>query len=340
MGGDHAPAMVIAGAALAAKRHPSLQFHIYGDEGKLRPLVARHAALESAKLYHTTEIIPDDMKPSVALRQGKRSSMRMAIDAVKEGAAQGVVSAGNTGALMAISKFVLGLLPGIDRPAITSLLPTMPGRCVVLDLGANLECGPDNLVQFAIMGALIARVELGLEEPRIALLNIGSEEMKGHDEIRTAAAILRDTPAPGRFIGYVEADEVQLGRADVVVTDGFTGNIALKTLEGTARLAAGFLRQALQSSLSARLGALLAGGALARLRQRIDPRAYNGAMLVGLQGVCVKSHGGTDARGFANAIGVAAQLVEGALNPRIHAEFARLYGVPGGPGVAALTDMS
>src|ERR1051326_1919681 len=173
MGGDHAPDMVINGAALAARKDPHLAFHIFGDEARLRPLVSRHGALESARIHHTPDTVANDTKPSVALRQGRRSSMRLAIDSVKEGATQGMVSAGNTGALMAISKFVLGLLPGIDRPAITSVLPTMNARCVMLDLGANLECAPDNLVQFAIMGALIARVELGIEEPRVGLLNIG-----------------------------------------------------------------------------------------------------------------------------------------------------------------------
>ncbi|MBI3419990.1 MAG: phosphate acyltransferase PlsX [Proteobacteria bacterium] len=329
MGGDHAPAMVIAGALLALRKDPTLVFHIYGDETRLRPLMERHPSLQSAIIHHTPDVVPGDMKPSVALRQGRQSSMRMAIDSVKDGTTQGMVSAGNTGALMAISKFVLGLLPGIDRPAITSMLPTSNARCVMLDLGANLECGPDNLVQFAIMGALIARIELGIEAPRVGLLNIGSEEMKGHDEIRAAASILRDTPIPGRFIGYVEADEVPFGRVDVVVTDGFTGNIALKTLEGTAKLAASFLRQAMHDSMLAKLGAMLASGAFSKLRTRLDPRAYNGAMLAGLRGVCVKSHGGADARAFANAILVAAQLIEGGLNNRIREEFARLYGVPG-----------
>jgi glycerol-3-phosphate acyltransferase PlsX len=326
MGGDHAPDSVIDGAALAVRKNPNIVFHIYGDEAKIAPLVRRHDVLENAKLHHAPDIVPGDMKPSVALRQGRRSSMRFAIDSVKEGSTQGMVSAGNTGALMAISKFVLGLLPGIDRPAITSVLPTSNGKYVMLDLGANLECGPDNLVQFAIMGALIARIELGIENPRVGLLNIGSEEMKGHDEIRAAAAILRDTPIPGRFIGFIEADEVFFGRADVVVTDGFTGNIALKTAEGTAKLAALFMRQSLESSLISKLGAALASGAFAKLKERIDPRSYNGAMLVGLRGICVKSHGGADARAFSNAINVAADLIEGGLNTRIRSEFARLYG--------------
>ncbi len=329
MGGDHAPDMVIQGAALAADKNPNLVFHIYGDEARIAPLVKRQDALETARIHHAPDVVPGDMKPSVALRQGRRSSMRFAIDSVKEGSTQGMVSAGNTGALMAISKFVLGLLPGIDRPAITSIMPTSTNKYVMLDLGANLECSPENLVQFAIMGALIARIELGIEQPRVGLLNIGSEEMKGHDEIRAAAAILRDTPIPGRFIGFIEADEVFFGRADVVVTDGFTGNIALKTAEGTAKLAALFMKQALQTSIFSKIGAVLASGAFGKLKQRIDPRSYNGAMLVGLRGICVKSHGGADSRAFANAINITADLIEGGLNNRIRNEFSRLYGSEG-----------
>lgn len=327
MGGDRAPAMVVEGAALAARKNACLSFIMFGDEAKLRPLTARFPELQNVAIRHTPDAIPGDMKPSVALRQGRNSSMRLAINAVAKGEADGVISAGNTGALMALSRLVLGVLPGIDRPAIVSILPTIKGRVVMLDLGANLECDPDNLVQFAIMGALFARVELGLKEPRVGLLNIGTEEMKGHDEIRAAAAILRETPLPGRFIGYVEADEIPGGDVDVVVTDGFTGNVALKTAEGTAKLCSSFLKQALHGSWLSKLGAFLARGAFAHLRRRMDPRGYNGAMLVGLQGVSVKSHGGTDAIGFANAIDVAIKLVDAGLNEKIKSEFARLYGV-------------
>jgi glycerol-3-phosphate acyltransferase PlsX len=339
MGGDHAPGMVISGAALAARKHPNLVFHLYGDEARLKPLIAQHPVLQSnCHIHHTPDAIPGNMKPSAALRQGRTSSMRLAIDSVKEGTTQAVVSAGNTGALMVMSKFVLGLLPGIDRPAISAAMPTVNASCVMMDLGANLECSPENLVQFAIMGALIAKIELGITEPRVGLLNIGSEEMKGHDEIRAAAAILRETPISGRFIGYVEADEIPFGRADVVITDGFTGNIALKTAEGTAKLAASIVKQALKKSWLAQIGALLASGAFARSRQRLDPRNYNGAMLAGLRGISVKSHGGADARAFSNAILVAAQLVEGGLNTRIREEFTKLYGAT--DVAPALTDQS
>lgn len=327
MGGDHAPEMVVDGASIALRRNPSLVLALFGDEAKLRPLMARHDNLQNTIIQHAPDAIPADMKPSVALRQGRNSSMRLAINAVANGEADGVVSSGNTGALMAIARLVLGSLPGIDRPAIVSVLPTIRGKMVLLDLGANLECDPDNLVQFAIMGSLFAQADLGIREPRIGLLNIGTEEMKGHDEIRAAAAILKETPLPGRFIGYVEADDIPSGKVDVVVTDGFTGNIALKAAEGTAKLCASFLRSAIQSSWLSKLGALLASGAFAQMKKRMDPRDYNGAMLVGLQGVCVKSHGGTDARGFANAVEVAVKLVQEGLNERIKSEFARLYGV-------------
>jgi glycerol-3-phosphate acyltransferase PlsX len=330
MGGDHAPSIVVDGAAIAQRNHPNIAFQLYGDEEKLRRLVSSHSELSAVEIFHAPAAIPNNMRPSTALRQGKDSSMRYAINAVAEGRAHGIVSAGNTGALMVIARMVLGMIPGIERPAITGILPTMRGRCVMLDMGANLECDPENLVQFAIMGSLFARA-IGFAEPNVALLNIGMEEMKGHDEIRAAAAILKETPIPGRFLGYMEADDIPTGRADVVVTDGFTGNIALKTAEGTAKLCASFLKQAVQSSWIAKIGALLASAALKSMKNRMDPRAYNGAMLLGLQGICVKSHGGTDARGFANAINVAVQLVEHKLNDTIKDELAKLYGMQATP---------
>ncbi len=336
MGGDHAPATVIDGAAIAQKKNPNIIFQLYGDEDRLRPLLAHHPELKNATIHHTPSAIPGEMRPSVALRQGKHSSMRLAINAVAEGNAHGIVSAGNTGALMAMARMVLGCLPGIDRPAIIAALPTMRGRCVMLDLGANLECSPDNLVQFAIMGSLYARA-IGIAEPNVALLNIGMEEMKGHDEIRAAAGILRETPIAGKFIGYIEANDIGTGRADVIVTDGFTGNIALKTAEGTAKLVGTFLKQALGMSWMAKAGALLAQNALKSMKQRMDPRLYNGAMLLGLQGICVKSHGSADARGIANAIHVASQLVENGLNETIKEDFARLYGMQTGPLIEQAT---
>jgi phosphate acyltransferase len=277
-------------------------------------------------LRHTPDMISSDLKPSLALRQGRNSSMRLAINAVALGEAAAVVSAGNTGALMAMAKFVLKTLPGIDRPAIASMIPTKVGESVMLDLGANVECDAENLVQFALMGAVFCRTVLGIGEPSIGLLNIGTEELKGHDEVRTAASILRARPLPGAFEGFVEGNDIMAGTVDVIVTDGFSGNIALKTMEGTAQVLGHFLRQTFVSSLLARLGYLLARGAMRKLKLRADPRRYNGAMFLGLQGLCVKSHGGTDHEGFANAVGVAYDLVEHGFNDRIRQELARQYG--------------
>jgi glycerol-3-phosphate acyltransferase PlsX len=260
--------------------------------------------------------------------------MRLAIDAVKEGHAAGVVSAGNTGALMAMAKIALRMLPGIDRPAIASFFPTSKGESVMLDLGANVECDANNLVQFALMGEVFARTVLGLTNPSVGLLNVGSEEMKGHEELRAAAAILRETHLPIRFEGFVEGDDVPAGTVDVVVTDGFTGNVALKIAEGTAKLYSGFLKGAFASSFLAKIGYVFAKSALAKVRLRTDPRRYNGAMFVGVNGIVVKSHGGTDALGFANAIGVAVDMATHGFNDKIKAELARL-GVTSEPVAAA-----
>ncbi len=337
MGGDNAPGMAIAGCDLAQERHPNVEFLLYGDEGRLAPLVAATRHLKrSSKIVHTDEAVAGDAKPAVALRAGRKSSMRLAIDAVRDGAASGVVSAGNTGALMAMAKFVLKTLPGIDRPAIASLFPTTRGESVMLDLGANVQCGTDNLVQFAIMGEVFARTVLGLSQPSVALLNVGSEEMKGHEELRAAAAWLRETHLPIRFHGFVEGDDVPAGTVDVVVTDGFTGNIALKIAEGTAKLYSGFLKGAFSSSLLAKIGYLFARSALTKVRLRTDPRRYNGAMFVGLNGIVVKSHGGTDALGFANALGVAIDMITHGLNDKIRDELAHLAPPPPAAEAAAV----
>jgi glycerol-3-phosphate acyltransferase PlsX len=330
MGGDHAPEIVIEGAALARERYPKTKFLFYGDEAKVGPLLDANPELKAcSELRHTPEVVSAEMKPSLALRQGRNSSMRLAINAVANGEASCVVSAGNTGALMAMAKFVLKTLPGIDRPAIATLIPTKHGECVMLDLGANIECDAENLVQFALMGAIFCRAVLGRSDPTIGLLNIGTEELKGHDEVRIAASILRDRPIPGHLHGFVEGNDITEGTVDVVVTDGFSGNIALKSIEGTAHLISYFLKQTFASSPLAQLGYLLARGAFKRLKKRVDPRRYNGAMFLGLQGVCVKSHGGTDAEGFANAIGVAHDLVAHGFNERIKEELAAQYGLSG-----------
>lgn len=325
MGGDHAPDMVVAGADLARERCPNVGFLFVGDEVRINALLDRYPVLKSiSTVRHTPDFVAMDAKPSVALRAGRNSSMRLAIDAVAAGEAACVVSAGNTGALMAIAKFVLKTLPGIDRPAIASIFPTLRGESVMLDMGANLECDADNLVQFAVMGTVFSRTVLGLLEPSIGLLNVGSEEQKGHESIREAAAALRATPLARNFHGFVEGNDIASGTVDVVVTDGFTGNVALKTAEGTAKLYSEFLKRTFASSLLAKLGYLLAKGAFGKLRLRMDPRRYNGAMFLGLRGICVKSHGGTDAIGFSNAIAVAADMANHGFNDKIRDQLAAL----------------
>ena len=325
MGGDHAPDMVVAGADIARERHPEVRYLLYGDAARIEPLLAQRPLLKAiSEIVHTSEAVTADAKPSVALRGGRQSSMRLAIDAVAQGQAACVVSAGNTGALMAMAKFVLKTLPGVDRPAIASFFPTQRGESVMLDLGANAECQSENLVQFAVMGSVFARAVMGVMEPTVGVLNIGSEEVKGNEVVRVAAARLRETPLPGRFHGFVEGDDIAAGTVDVIVTDGFTGNVALKTAEGTAKLFAEFLRRTFQSSLMAKIGYMLARPAFQKLKVRTDPRRYNGAMFLGLRGVCVKSHGGTDAFGFANAIGVAVNLAAHGFNDRIKEEMQRL----------------
>lgn len=331
MGGDHAPDMAIAGADIARERHPTTRFLLVGDRAKIEPLLERHPALRAvSEIVHTEDYVASDAKPSVALRAGRKSSMRLAIDAVADGRAASVVSAGNTGALMAMAKFVLKTLPGIDRPAIASFFPTLRGESIMLDLGANTECSPENLVEFAVMGSVFARQVLGVLEPTVGVLNIGSEDVKGNETVRAAAARLRETVLPGKFHGFIEGDDIPGGTVDVIVTDGFTGNVALKTAEGTVKLYAEFLRRTFKSSLLAKIGYLLARSAFKKLKDRTDPRRYNGAMFLGLRGICVKSHGGTDAFGFANAIGVAINLATQGFNERIKEEMQRQIEVKGG----------
>jgi glycerol-3-phosphate acyltransferase PlsX len=335
MGGDKAPQMVIDGADIARIRYPSVSFLLFGDEQRLAPLLDAKPRLKAAcTVVHAEEVVTGDAKPSIALRTGRRSSMRLAIDAVRDGQAAGVVSAGNTGALMAMSVVVLRTLAGISRPAIASFFPTRRGETVMLDLGANIECDADNLVQFAVMGEVFARTVLGLQQPTIGLLNVGAEELKGHEELRIAAARLRASSLPIQFYGFVEGDDIGAGTVDVVVTDGFTGNIALKTAEGTAKLYAEFLRGAFRASWLARLGYLLARRGLNKVRKRTDPRRYNGAMFLGVNGIVVKSHGGTDGFGFANAVGVAVDMAANRINDKIRDELAGLGAAPANPQAA------
>ena len=325
MGGDNAPESVVRGAALARERAPTLHFQLFGDEARLKPLVEAEPQLADAvEFRHTDQVVANTDKPSVALRTGKQTSMRLAIDAVQSGEADSAVSAGNTGALMAMAMFGLRTIPGVERPAICSFFPTERGETCMLDLGANVACDADNLVQFAVMGEAFARTAMGIEKPTVGLLNVGVEDLKGKDEVKLAAAALRNSDLPIEFKGFVEGDDIARGTVDVVVTDGFTGNIALKTAEGTSRLVSAFLREAFQSSLTAKIGYLFARRAMQKLKLRVDPRRYNGAVLLGLNGIVVKSHGGTDALGFANAIGVAADMATHGFIAKIKQDFERV----------------
>jgi glycerol-3-phosphate acyltransferase PlsX len=324
MGGDAGLADVLAAAEMASERYPALTFRLHGPEPRIRAEMAQYARLsKSAVVVHTDDVVLGTDKPSQALRRSRTSSMGMAIQSVKDGDAHAAVSAGNTGALMAMALFALRTMEGIDRPALAALLPTLKNDSVVLDLGANTECDAENLVQFAVMGAAFARTVLGLEKPRVALLNIGEEELKGTDEIKDAAALLRGADSlPMHFEGFVEGDKIGQGNVDVIVTDGFSGNIALKTVEGTGKLVSGLLANAFRSSWLSQLGYLLSSGALKALRAHLDPNAHNGAVFLGLNGLVVKSHGSANVRGLANAIGVAHDLIVDNVGDRIAEDLA------------------
>jgi len=310
MGGDAAPEMVVGGAETGRERYPEVRYLFFGREEAIAPLIeARPALADVSDIRHTDEVIDADEKPGRALRRGRNSSMAKAIAAVRDGEADVAVSAGNTGALMALAKFTLRTLQDIDRPALASLMPTYRGESVMLDLGANAECNSDNLAEFAVMGAAFARAVLGLERPSVGLLNIGEEELKGNELVRDAAEILRSSSLPLEFTGFLEGDKIGAGAVDVVVTDGFTGNVALKTAEGTAKLIAHLLEDAFRSSTTAKLGYLLARPGLGGLKDHLDPNNHNGAVMLGLNGLVVKSHGGATANGFATAIGVAVDMV-------------------------------
>ncbi|WP_353199128.1 phosphate acyltransferase PlsX [Sandarakinorhabdus sp.] len=323
MSGEAGVAAAVAAADIAAERYPRLSFLLHGREAEIAAELARWPRLAAcARIVHSEDVVLMTDKPAHALRRARTTSMGMAIDSVKRGEAQAAVSAGNTGALMAMALFGLRTMPGIDRPALAALLPTLKSESVMLDLGANTECDANNLVQFAVMGAAFARTVLGLERPRVGLLNIGEEELKGTEQIRKAAGILRAATLPMQFVGFVEGDKIGTGDIDVVVTDGFTGNIALKTAEGTSRLVTGLLGNAFRSSIWGRLGYFIARGALESLRAHLDPNAHNGAVFLGLNGLVVKSHGSANARGLANAIGVAHDLVLDDVGRRISADLA------------------
>lgn len=320
MGGDFGPAVTVAGVARMAQKHAGVSFLLFGDGDKITAELARFPHLRGRVEVIACEIaIAMDEKPSQALRRGRhKSSMWRALDAVRTGRAQACVSAGNTGALMAMARFCLKMLAGIDRPALACTWPTARGASIVLDVGAAIGADAEDLVDMAMMGAAMARIVLSLPRPSVGLLNVGVEEIKGIEQVKEAARFLREAALPGfDYIGYVEGDDIGKGSADVVVTEGFAGNIALKTAEGTAKQIAGYLRAGIERSWAAKIGYLFAKSAFAALRDKMDPRKVNGAVFLGLEGIVVKSHGGTDEIGFASAIEVAYDMAHHNLLARI-----------------------
>lgn len=343
MGGDHGPSVAIPGVALAMQRLISegrtVKFLIHGDRAKLDPEIARHPVLRDVELRHTERVIAGDEKPSVALRRGKGSSLWNAVEAVKGQPRAAAVSAGNTGGLMAISKLQLRMAPGISRPAIAASWPTARGVTVLLDVGANIDSDADQLIEFAILGeAFFAAVHATAPDlrPSVGLLNVGSEEQKGHEEVREAHQILKRNLIELDYRGFVEGNDIAKGTVDVVVTDGFTGNVALKTGEGLARFVSATLREALTSTVPAKLGAVLASGALNAMREKLEPPG--GGVLLGLNGTVVKAHGGGTPRGFADAIRIAAHLADSGYADqvarnvaRVGPELARIRAAPDSP---------
>ncbi|HYD85926.1 MAG TPA: phosphate acyltransferase PlsX [Vitreimonas sp.] len=326
MGGDHAPDIVVEGVDIAARANSGARYLIHGDPSRLAALLEKHPNAKAvSQIVPAEKAIGMEIKPSQALRQGKGSSLWNAIAAVETGEANAVVSAGNTGAFMAISMFRLRTMEGVHRPALAARWPAASGGYVViLDVGANVQADSEQLVEFAIMGEALQRAVSGAERPSVALLNVGSEDQKGHEEIRAAAKLIREAGVDLNFRGFVEGDDISKGTVDVVVTDGFTGNIALKTGEGAARLVGQLLREALTSGPLAKLGALIAYPALKKLSARMDPGTFNGALFLGLNGLVVKSHGGANARGFAAAIGVAEKMARSHYREEIASNLKRL----------------
>jgi glycerol-3-phosphate acyltransferase PlsX len=327
MSGDGGPAVIIPGVAKALTRDGSLAFTLFGDEKAIGLELDRHPQLRArVEIVHVDGVVAGEEKPTQAIRRAKTTSMGVAINAVKTGQASAAVSAGNTGALMAMAKLALRTMPGIDRPALAALLPTLgENDLVMLDLGANTECDTRNLVQFAVMGAAYSRIALGVERPRVRLLNIGTEEGKGTEELKDAAALLRAADLPSlSFDGFIEADRLSRGEADVIVSDGFSGNIALKAAEGTARFITDLIRNAFSSSFRSKAGFLLSRPALHLLRHHLDPNNHNGAVFLGLNGVVVKSHGGANVDGIAQAITVAAKLGAADITRRIAEDLAKV----------------
>lgn len=329
MGGDYAPQNVILAAEKSIRINPNIKFLIFGDKKKLAHTLDKCKKLPAnSEIWHTDERIADDDKPSTALRQGRNSSMYLAVKAVKDGHAHCAVSGGNTGALMAISKYLLGTLPGIDRPAIGGLMPHATGYSVMLDLGANVHCDAENLFEFTIMGEAFARAILYLDRPAIGLLNVGSERNKGHEVLRTTVNLIEESGLNLNFKGYIEGNDICTGTVDVIVTDGFTGNVALKTAEGTARFLSSVAKKNFKRSPFGLLGACIASPTILHIKKKTDPKNYNGAMFLGLNGIIVKSHGGSDEFGFSNAIKVAFKLAANKINDHITQEMISSGHVP------------
>ncbi len=329
MGGDKGPPVVVPGIACALERLDArpVKVLLHGDRARIEPELARcPRAAEVCEIRHTELVIAGDEKPATALRRGKGSSLWNAVESVKSGEAAGCLSGGNTGALMAISKLQLRMVSkGLERPAIVASWPTLRGVTAVLDVGANISSDAEQLIEFAVMGAAFHRAVHGSTRPTVGLLNVGSEEMKGHEEVREAHQRLRTAiDPPFDYHGFVEGDDIGKGTVDVVVTDGFTGNVALKTAEGTARFISTLLRDYLTSGWQAKLGALIARPALMKMRARIDPSSVNGGPLLGLNGIVVKSHGGADAKGFGNALKITADLAASNHAAEISETLARL----------------
>ncbi len=323
MGGDFGPSVVIPGAALALQRMPHLTFSFFGREEEIAPVLAKHGELKArSTVVHCEIAVRMDDKPSQALRHGRwKSSMWKAIEAVKSGEADACVSAGNTGALMAMSRFCLRTMASIERPAIAAIWPTLRGESIVLDVGATIGADAQQLIDFSVMGAAMARALFEIDRPTVGLLNVGVEEIKGQEEVKEAGRMLRETPLTSLdYQGFVEGDDLGKGTVDVVVTEGFSGNIALKASEGTAKQIAEYLRAAMSRTWRARLGYMLAKSAFDRLREKMDPRKVNGGVFLGLNGVVVKSHGGTDAEGFAAAVAVASDMVRNGLLKKIESD--------------------
>ena len=323
MGGDEGPSMVVAGLDILLLRQPDVRFLLYGEADKINAALAGYPRVgDASTTIHCDVTVAMDEKPSQALRSGRgKSSMWRAIEAVKEGKAAYCISAGNTGALMAMSKFCLRTMANIERPAIAAIWPTLKGESIVLDMGATIGADAQQLVDFAMMGGAMARALFDLKKPTVGLLNVGVEEVKGLEEIRTAGRILREFDERNfEYFGFVEGNDLGQGTVDVVVTEGFTGNIALKTAEGTAKQISGYLRDAMTRTWRARLGYLLAKGAFDRLREKMDPSRVNGGVFLGLNGIVIKSHGGTDPTGFASATELGFNIVKNGLLEKISSD--------------------